>query len=184
MGKAKNVIIIVVLIALVGGYYFYLSNRNKTEDDTEVTAVHDVILRNLETNYPPTPKEVVKYYSEITKCLHNENYTDEQFEQMADKLLALYDEELAENNPKDQYLKDLKNDIKEFRDSGFSILKYTTSASTDVEEYTSEGRKCAKLYCNYSIKTGPEYKTSKQVFVLRRETESGHWKILGFDLAE
>ena len=90
MGKAKNVIIIVVLIALVGGYYFYLSNRNKTEDDTEVTAVHDVILRNLETNYPPTPKEVVKYYSEITKCLHNENYTDEQFEQMADKLLALY----------------------------------------------------------------------------------------------
>ena len=83
------------------------------------TAVHDVILRNLETNYPPTPKEVVKYYSEITKCLHNENYTDEQFEQMADKLLALYDEELAENNPKDQYLKDLKNDIKEFRDSGF-----------------------------------------------------------------
>ncbi|MBO5031232.1 MAG: hypothetical protein J6C19_15240 [Lachnospiraceae bacterium] len=182
MKKAKSAIIIVILVALVGGYYFYLSNHQKAKEETVVTAVQDVLLRNLDTDYPPTPKEVVRYYSDITKCLYNETYTDEQFEQMADKLLALYDEELAQNNPRDQYLKDLKSDVDDFLKNGYSIVSYTTSMSTDVEEYTYEGRKCANLYCIYSIKSGSEYKSSKQIFVLRKDTESGHWKILGFEV--
>ena len=174
MGKVKTAVIIVILVALVGGYYFYLTNVGKDEEQTVVTAVQDVLLRNLENDYPPTPREVMKYYSDITKCLYNETYTEEQLEQMADKLLALYDEELAANNPRDQYLMSLKND--------YTIENYTTSKSTDVEEYTHEGRKCAKIYCTYTVKSGAEYKTSKQVFILRKETETGHWKIFGFEL--
>lgn len=108
MGKVKTAVIIVILVALVGGYYFYLTNVGKDEEQTVVTAVQDVLLRNLENDYPPTPREVMKYYSDITKCLYNETYTEEQLEQMADKLLALYDEELAANNPRDQYLMSLK----------------------------------------------------------------------------
>ena len=108
MGKVKVAIIVVILVALVGGYYFYLSNYMKNDDETIVTEVQDVLLRNLEDDYPPTPREVLKYYSDITKCLYNENYTEEQLEQMADKLLALYDEELAANNPREQYIQDLE----------------------------------------------------------------------------
>ena len=182
MGKAKKIIIIVILVALVGGYYFYLSNYKSNEEETIVTAVQEVLLKNLEDNYPPTPKEVLKYYSDISKCLYNEDYTQQQLEQMADKLLALMDEELAENNPRDQYIRDLKNEVKEFEQNGYTIVNYTTSKSTDVEEYTDNGRKYAKLYCTYSVKAGAEYKSSKQVFILRRETATGHWKILGFEL--
>jgi len=183
MGKMKGAIIAVILIALVGGYYFYISNVGKEEDETIVTAVQNVLLRNLENDYPSTPRELVRYYSEITKCLYNENYTDEQFEQMADKMLALYDAELAENNPREQYLKDLKADVKDFSDKNYTIASYTVSSSTDVEEYTYEGRRCASLYCTYSVKTGGvDYVSSKQIFVLRKEADTGHWKILGFDL--
>ena len=182
MGKIKKGVIIIVLVALVGGYYFYLSNFHSKEEETVVTDVQDVLLRNLDNDYPPTPREVMRYYSEIAKCLYNENYTEEQFEQMADKLLALYDEELAANNPRDQYLIDLKNEVKKFADNGYTIESYTTSRSTDVEEFTEGGRKCARLYCTYSVKDGVEYKASKQVFILRRETETGRWKILGFEL--
>lgn len=182
MGKAKNIIIIVVLAALVGGYFFYLSNMEKAEEETEVTAVQDVILKNLETSYPPTPKEVVRYYSEVLKCLYNETYTDEQFEQMADKLLAIYDDELAENNPREQYLVDLRNEIADFLQNKYSIVSYTASASTDVEDYKEGGREYARLYCTYTIRSGSKYSSSKQVFVLRKETASGHWKILAFDL--
>lgn len=182
MGKLKGIIIAVVLVALVAGYYFYVSNVEKTKDETVVTAVQDVLLRNLDNDYPATPKELIKYYCDISKCLYNESYTDEQLEQMADKMLALYDDELAENNPREQYIADLKADVKEFLDSNYSIISYTTSSSTDVEEYTYEGRKCARLYCTYSIKTGADYVSSKQVFVLRKETGTGHWKILGFDI--
>ena len=182
MGKVKSAIIIVILVALVGGYYFYLSNYMKNDDETIVTAVQEVVLKNLEDDYPPTPREVLKYYSDITKCLYNEDYTEEQLGQMADKLLALYDEELAANNPREQYIKDLKEDVDEFLQSGYSIFSYQTSKSTDVEEYTYEGRRCAKMYCIYSVQTGADYKSSKQIFILRKETETGRWKILGFEL--
>ncbi|HBV81767.1 MAG: hypothetical protein OSJ73_21815 [Lachnospiraceae bacterium] len=182
MGKVKSAIIIVILVALVGGYYFYLSNYMKNDDETIVTAVQEVLLKNLEDDYPPTPREVLKYYSDITKCLYNEDYTEEQLGQMADKLLALYDEELAANNPREQYIKDLKEDVDEFLQSGYSIFSYQTSKSTDVEEYTYEGRRCAKMYCIYSVQTGADYKSSKQIFILRKETETGRWKILGFEL--
>lgn len=182
MGKIKGVIIAVVLVAIVAGYYFYVSNVGKTEDETVISAVQDVLLRNLDNDYPATPKELIKYYCDISKCLYNENYTDEQLERMADKMLALYDDELAENNPREQYIADLKADVKAFSDKNYSIISYTTSSSTDVEEYTYEGRKCARLYCTYSIKSGADYVSSRQVFVLRKETGTGHWKILGFDV--
>lgn len=182
MGKAKKVIIVIILVALVGGYYFYLSNFHGKEEETIVTAVQDVLLRNLDDDYPPTPREVLKYYSDITKCLYNEEYTEEQLEQMADKLLALFDAELAENNPREQYIMDLKDEVKEFEENGYTIISYTTSKSTDVEEFTEGGRKCARLYCTYSVKAGANYTSSRQVFILRRETETGRWKILGFDL--
>ena len=182
MGKSKGVIIAVVLVALVGGFYFYVSNIGKDNDDVVVSAVQNVLLRNLDNDYPATPKELVKYYGDITKCLYNENYSEEQLAQMADKMIALYDDELAETNPRDQYIVDLKAAVKDFSDKNYTIISYTTSSSTDVEEYTHEGRKCASLYCTYSIKTGADYVSSKQVFVLRKESGTGHWKILGFDI--
>lgn len=184
MGKYKNVIIIAIIIVLVAGYYFYLSNKEKEQEETQVTAVQEVILRNLDTNYPPTVKEVVKYYSEISKCLYNEKYSNEQFEQMADKLLAIYDDELAANNPREQYLKDLKKEVEIFAKNQYNIVTYTPSASTEVDYYTVKGRECASIYCSYSIKKGAEYVTSVQVFVLRKDASTGRWKILGFDIPE
>ena len=124
MGKAKTAIIIVVLAALIGGYYFYLSNKTETPKEIKVSAVQDVILRDLDKNYPPTPKEVVKYYSELSKCLYNEKYSTEEFEQMADKMLALYDDELLEANPRDQYLMDLNSAISDFRKQDYSIPEH------------------------------------------------------------
>lgn len=183
MGKMKGMIIAIVLIALVGGYYFYISNVGKADEEVSVTAVQNVLLRNLENNYPSTPRELVRYYSEITKCLYNESYTGEELEQLADKMLALYDAELVENNPREQYINDLKSDVKDFADKNYTIATYSVSSSTDVEEYTHEGRRCASLYCTYSVKTGGvDYVSSKQIFVLRKETDTGHWKILGFEV--
>ena len=146
MGKVKTAIVIVILAALIGGYYFYLSNKTETREETTVSAVQDVILRDLDKNYPPTPKEVVKYYSELSKCLYNEKYTTEEFEKMADKMLALYDDDLLENNPRDRYLMDLNSAISDFREQGYSITTFTPSQSTDVEESVVKGRECAKLY--------------------------------------
>ena len=83
--SVKLVIIGIILVALVVGYYFYLSNKVKTarEEQTEVTAVQNVLMRDLERSYPPTPKEVLRYYCEITKCFYNEEYTEEELQELA-----------------------------------------------------------------------------------------------------
>lgn len=182
MAKVKGAIIMVGIVLLIGGYYFYLSNKGSEGTEDTVTAVQNVILRNLETDYPPSPKEVVKYYSELAKCLYNENYTDEQFSQMTDKLLAIYDDDLVANNPRDQYVKDLTDELDKFEKSGYTIASYEASAATDVDYYNHDGRECASLYCKYSIRSGGKLTTSQQEFVLRKDLETGHWKILGFEL--
>ena len=83
----KSVIIPVVMALIIVLAYYLLANRDKeavVEDNTPVTPVQEVLLRNLDKNYPPSPKEVVKYYSDLTKCLYNENCTDDEIEQMVE----------------------------------------------------------------------------------------------------
>ena len=63
--------------------YYLITVRienSKPEDYVQMTKVQEVLSRDLKTNYPQTPKEVIKYYSELTKCFYNESYTDVDFE--------------------------------------------------------------------------------------------------------
>lgn len=180
--KVKTIIIIVIAAMLAAGYYFYLSNKTpKEKEETQITAVQNVLLKDLDTDYPPTPKEVVKLYSEISKCLLNEEYTDEQLEGMADQLLKLYDDELCQENPRDQYIKSLQSYVNDAKENKYTMSTYTPSNSTDVDFFRKDGRECAKLYCTYTIRTGANYSSTRQIFVLRKETSTNHWKIMGFD---
>lgn len=184
MKQAKTIIIVIVIAALIGGYYFYLSNKTgQKEDNVQATAVQEVLMKNLDTNYPPTPKEVVRYYSDISKCLYNEEYTEEQFIQMADKMMALYDDELLEQNPREQYVEKLRADVALFENNGYTIESYSTSASTDVVFDKIDGRDWAKLYCTYSIRTSKGVSASQEIYELRKDLQTGHWKIYGFQMA-
>ena len=108
----------VVLAALILVYYYYLGHRAKRQEVEETivaTVVQSVLMRDLEHNYPPTPKEVVKYYAEITECFYNETYSDEELVKLAGKIQMLYDTELVANKTQEQYMEDLRNDIAEMK---------------------------------------------------------------------
>lgn len=182
----KNLIILVALVGLIIGYFVYLSNVRvkNAQPDLSLSAVQEVISRNLKNDYPPTPKEVVKFYSEIMKCLYSdEGYSEEEYEAMVDQMLYMYDDELKEINPKDFYMLSLKTEVDAFKEDNKAIISYIPSSSTDVETSTINGRECAKLYCTYKIRVGTQYIKSKEVYELRKDSE-GHWKILGFKLVE
>lgn len=183
---AKGAIIFAVLAAMLLGYYFYLSNHNKAVQESTaqdvITPVQNVLLRNLEADYPPTPKEVVKYYSELTQCLYNEELTDADIEKLGERAKELYDEELNENNEDGQYLLDLKADIENFNAQSIRVSSYALPASTDVDYFTEDGRECARIHCTYSIRQDSNLIYSREIFVLR-QSEDGRWKILGWDLA-
>ena len=166
--------------------YYLLTVRienSKPEDYVQMTKVQEALSRNLESNYPQTPKEVIKYYSEITKCFYNESYTEEEFKDLAMKAMELYDYELAGNKTEEQYLIDLKAEIADFKNKDYSISSYSTSASTDVYDFVENGYQFARLYCTYNVRMGTVIQPIEEIFLLRMDLE-GHWKIYGWDLAK
>lgn len=185
---AKIVIIVVILAAVILAYYYYLGHRTRRQEVEEAavaTVVQSVLMRDLEHNYPPTPKEVVKYYAEITECFYNETYSDEELVQLANKIQMLYDAELVANKTQEQYLEDLRNDIVEMKGKQLVIASYEVSASTDVEEFTQDGYSCARLYCTFYLRQpgNGSRVPSLERFILRKD-EDGHWKIFGWELVE
>jgi len=176
----KGLIIAIVLILLVAGYYYYLSHRevDKTEEAT-ISEAQDLLLRDLDRNYPPTPKEVVKYFFDITTCLYNEKLTEADVEALALKLEELYDADLVIHNPKEDYFTDLKSEIAAFQTSNSRILNYSTSSSVDVFYFEEDEGSFARLYGTYYLQVQKELKSLEEVFVLRKD-EDGHWKIFGW----
>jgi hypothetical protein len=188
MKKSKIVtivIIVVVLAAIVLGAFYYMSNRKKqeAEENATPTEVQNILMKDLDRSYPPTPKEVMKYYCEITKCFYNEEYTDEELDELAVKIQELYDDELVANKSQEDYLNDLCEEITTMKGNKYTIYSYELPASTDVEYFTEDDYSCARLYCTFNLKqTGSTGMTaSLEEFVLRQD-EDGHWKILGWEL--
>ena len=61
--STRITIIILLVIVTVVGYYAYLSNKTRdSQREASMTFVQEVLSRDLQLDYPPTPKEVVKYY--------------------------------------------------------------------------------------------------------------------------
>lgn len=192
MKKRKNpikVIIVFILFAIFSvAVFFYLSNRDddtseKSESPKIMTAVQEILNRDLSTNYPPTPKEVVKLYSEISRCFYGENYSEEELVQLATKSRKLFDEELYLNQTDEQYLEALKRDIASWKEENKVISSFSVSSSIDVKEYKYEGREWAQLYCIYSIRIGTNITPVQERYLLRKDIQ-GHWKILGWEVVE
>lgn len=181
----KSGVVIILLVAAMIGYYYYLSNRQQEKEPpvAEMTVAQKLISRNLETNYPPTVKEVVRYYSDITKCFYNEEYSDGELEQLADKARQLYDAELAANNEWGQYMIELKSDIESYKEKSIRVTSYSIPASTEVYFFEEDGFEFARLYCTYTLSNGTVKQQIEEVFLLRKD-ENKRWKIYGWDLAE
>ncbi len=180
----RGTIVLLVLIMMLMGYYFYLSNRiGGTKEDTtvEATKVQSVLLNDFNRNYPPTPKEVVKSYSEITEVLYNEQYSDEEFKRLADHIMELYDAELAAHQNMQDYYTNLRNEIGSYKEDGVVISSYKTSNSMDVQYFKKDGYECASLYCRYTLRRETQLQATEEIFILRKD-EKGHWKIFGWDI--
>ena len=180
----KGVLVFLFAAIAFAGIFFRLNNKQQVSTEEEevavATPVEIALERNLTTNYPGTPKEVVKYFSEITQCYYNETFDDdEQLEALARQMLKLYDDELVSYKSYEDYMFDLKSDINFYNENGYKISSYAPSQSTDVVFFTEDGFEWARLWCAYTIKSGKYYKTINEVFVLRKDDKS-HWRIYGW----
>lgn len=194
MDRAKVLkvsILTIVMVVLIVGYYSYLSHKNKVNSSqqaaeeavTEITHVQELLARAAYKEYPSTPVQVVKYYNEISACFYNDLYTDDELKELAQLARSLYDSDLVNNQSFDDYFAQLKEDIVTFKQGNITIYSSEVSAATDVEYFEHNGYQCARLNCVYTLKSGTNYQPTKEVYILRKD-EDGHWKIMGFALAE
>jgi len=179
----KSILFVAVLAIGVLAYFYVINNRmNKIEEDVaEITPVQELLVQDLTENYPATPKEVVKMYSEITKCFYGEEYTEEELLKLVDMSRQLFDDELVANQSEESYIRSLKGEIASYKQMNRVISNYSVSSAADVQYYNFRDDEWAQLVAMYSIRTGTKIEPSKERFLLRKD-DNNHWKIFGFRL--
>lgn len=180
----KFTIIAIVLVVLIVGYYAYLSGKQQdSKEEAAFSMVEITLSKSLELDYPPTPKEVIKYYNEILKCFYNEECTEEEIEALGNKARELYDAELLANNEQEIYLMNLKADIQDYKDNNRRITSAAVASSASVVTFEEDGYEFARIMCGYNIMEGDKNHPSNQVYLLRRD-ENKLWKIYGWEPQE
>lgn len=180
----KVTVILICLVVGVVAYYAYVSGRNREmREEAALTVVEGVLSRDLQKDYPPTPKEVIKYYNEILKCFYNEECGEEEITNLGGKARELYDEELLKNNEEEEYLIRLRADIDSYREKKKRIASTSVASSTNVDYFEEDGYSFARIYCSYNMTENGTGSALQQVYLLRRD-EAKRWKIYGWDLAQ
>lgn len=174
-------IIIVFLVVAVVGYYAYLANRSRNERAEESMSTVQVILsRDLSKDYPPTPKEVIRYYNEIFVAYYNEECSEEDIEDLGLKARELYDDELLEANEIGAYLINLQDEVEAGRKKERRVTSPNVASSVNVEYFKEDGYDFARLQCGYTIlESGQKYPTT-QMYLLRKDGNK-RWKIYGWE---
>lgn len=188
MKKSYVIMIVIVCVALlIGGFTFWMrSNGGASSENVELTKVQQLITKDLAKNYPTTPRGVVQLYNEIIICFYGEEYTEEELGKLVDMTLLLMDEELAANNPREEYLKRLKAEIVAFDMADRTIVSDRLVSSNDVEYGKIYGKDCAIVQTSYLIKEKNSQNPFSKTFqdYLLRKDANGNWKILGFEKVE
>lgn len=184
MKKAGYLIIAIACIALiVTGFYF--SSRGNAQKEENLTETEKLIVKDLDKDYPKTPREVVKFYNRILGVYYGGEATDEQIEKLVDQSIYLLDEDLLLANPRESYYKNVAADIEAYRSQNKKIVSSDVCSSndvkyiSDVKEGTTEKDELAYVNASYFVNTNGKFAYTYQQFVLRRD-EDGRWKILVF----
>ena len=185
--KTHNPVVVGIVMALlavfiIGGFFLVrsigLKNLELKKSKTEVEKLMEL---NLDDNYPGNAREVLKIYNRILKCCYNEELTDEQIKKLAEQNQKLFDEQLLEKNPLDQYVEKLKKDIEDYKSKKTTIANIAIQDLAEAEREERGGYKFCNLLVSYIVKDTKGLNTTNEKYYLR-EDDKGRWKILFWEL--
>ena len=182
---AKSIVLVLLGAVVILGLYLMLT-RNKrsvqTEESYELTAVDEITTTNLDKNYPANPRKVVELYAHTMQVLYRETYNDTQEDAMISVLRGIMDDELLANN--NRFEQSVKDEVTERRAGDYSISNFVVQTK-EPEEVTVDGRRMCNVDCLFSLRQSTKGTTANYYqFILRKDSETGQWKILGWTLKE
>lgn len=178
-------VMVIVAVAAVGGFYALSKYANKEEPEVSDTSELGKLLnKDLESSYPETPREVVKFYNRINSMMYNDDeVTEKQFEGLLNQMRMLFDEELLAENDFEKQLEEFKKDKQEYKKHSKTIVSYNMPENSSVDFYKVDNDNMASLDVSYMLKENGEYSKMSETFVLRQDLKE-NWKIVGWSVTE
>ncbi len=183
--NTRNTIIGLVIlgVAVLVIFILAINTPDKDTDTVQITAATKQLTKDYEKDYPATPRAVLTEYAEITKCFYSPDTEEDQIRPLATQMRQLFDDELNANQSFDDFVDSLRSEIAIYRNEEKMISSYSVSSSTDVKYDKNEYGSLATLYLTLNVRSDGVINKIKEQFVLRQDKE-GHWKILGWVLAD
>lgn len=186
--KIKKPLIITLLAALAVSYYIYLSNRDTDKNngkEKETSVATAVLQRDMDKNYPGSPRAVVTYFADIQKLIYKNDFDDDELTGLAQHMLATYDDELLEKNPYELFIENLKTEISTYKSEKQYISQYIVEDGYGIELTDFKGDEYAEVDVKYYVRNDTQKQTIAiyEKYTLRKDSK-GQWKILYWDLAD
>ncbi|MCR5677303.1 MAG: hypothetical protein K6G13_04650 [Agathobacter sp.] len=182
MKKTGIVVAAILIVAvLVGGFYFTVKRSRVPSKSQQqaLTEVEKINTKDLERDYPSTPREVVKFYNRIITAYYFEKISDEELKKMTSQAYVLFDAQLQDNNPSEIYLQSVKAEIAEYKSASKTISHADVCDSNDVRYLTDGNDKIAYVKASYFMKEGSDFSRTHEMYILRKDAD-GFWRILGY----
>lgn len=187
-GKRKNnkrrlvMFIVIVLLMVVGAlsvYYQYMKKQQmKNTMPTPKTETEKLVARDLERGYPETPKEVIKLFGRINKCIYNNKLSNDDFSALVGQLRTLYCKELKERNKQKKMESEIKEEKKKYQSQNRKIINYNIDEERNYQYKEIDGAEMVYLKFSYFIRSGNDYNTVNWYAILIKE--DGKWSIREF----
>lgn len=185
-GPLGTIIFMVLFAAVVIGIYFAITrgmNTDTKEIPAETSEADALIKKDLDWEYPATPREVLKLYCRITKCLYNDDLTDEQIKKLVSQVRNLYSFDLLENNAEDEQIAFIKGDRVEYKKDKKTIFSFAIDSASNIEYIDTKAGKTAVIKMYFTLKAGANMERSFEEFSLIRQ-DDGKWKIAAWRQSE
>ena len=184
MKRRMRWLVTLTLLAVVVVIWYYVDSNKPSTSSTpgnnlEVSEIDKILNKDLEETYPHTAREVVQLFIRIQKCYYNEKWKEDEFVKLAYKATELFDEELKNENPFDEYYEELKTEVAQYKDEHKIINRTILDKSSEVVYSTVEEQKYASINCIYYLKSGSGTSKVEETYILRKD-ENDRWKILGW----
>lgn len=185
--KGKNAKMLTMLVAIavviVLTYVAFQKKQSdkaiQTEEKTSVSEIDNIIMKNLEEEYPASVREVVKYYYKVLQCMFNGQASDKQITKLIDKERALFDKELLKKNEYSEFVKGRNAEIRQYKKSGVKLLKFVIQDSEETKYWQNNNSEMASIKAHIYMTGKKSYKDVYQEYVFRKDNE-GKWKILSW----
>ena len=67
-GNVKKILLLSIVAAAFVVIFYRVANRPKQVEEGKLSQLQAVLQRDLDYNYPPSPREGVRYNAEIEQC--------------------------------------------------------------------------------------------------------------------